>query len=910
MSSQEEQQTSDALKDNGADVNDKSTPTAQQTTLEPSSAKWANSVFSSSANSVNLSLSDPLNDLTIAAILRKLASLDSNHSEQANLPRSHCSSNVADEARCMNGAEDLPQTTNGKKNRKKKKRARSLIAGATSSDSNSNSAHNCPADESVKNGQALEHSVSDGKVDDPENSARNDTEAETIAIEGEQVETSAANDRVNCSLSANDSSSSVAGSGQSDSSFDSKGNEGTNASSPAAATATTAEGPFCSSTKTRKEMSASQGAKKANAKMQANNSTKNEPSMATGKSPRKSPKKSTEARAATIDATAAMSSRDATDAAADPQSSPSARRVESKRNAERNSVENGSSPKSEKSDGSTGKPVSSAKKADEKAGVPEKTREEVKAQREAKKAARAKAKNGSGATAAAMGGDDNKSNKGASVTADDASPKSAETSALEEAASDSRKAAVADDAQSSRSARRIERNAEENCVPGNPTATSESEMSKHRALEPDSSVEMTDGKSSLPKEMDIAVDARSSRPARETEQIVKENDSQGDSVAISKSEESKMPSVKATDVKSSLPEKTKEKVKAEREAKKTAKAAAKAKAKSKKTEEVTDKVKNDNMSDASAVDSEIVVATKSDTAQCQVIDAQKPDVAVVSSQSPRVTREVEESSKGSETQQQPSRSSQATESSVVVPARQDSTASENDGKTDGKSKAELRAERRAKQEAQRAAKQQQASAKQQPSSKKSSDATNREAPSVKPQPRQQPITETTSAKRHPRKDNDHEVNLFKHLYNERESLISLTKVPVNSTIHPAIVRLGAQYAGRTIVGSNARCLALLDAVKDVIQDFVKPEQADFTRSLEVCLRELLAYLHRYRPVAVSMQNAMRHLNWYMSNIPVTMPTDEVRVREFHKISQLVLRRWRRNDYGVMNTLVGIPLFTF
>ncbi|XP_025152721.1 translation initiation factor eIF-2B subunit delta-like isoform X3 [Harpegnathos saltator] len=222
----------------------------------------------------------------------------------------------------------------------------------------------------------------------------------------------------------------------------------------------------------------------------------------------------------------------------------------------------------------------------------------------------------------------------------------------------------------------------------------------------------------------------------------------------------------------------------------------------------------------------------------------------------QAAKETEESSIKSATRQSPI----AQAANVTSPAvsRLDNAISDDkaDGKAEGKSKAELRAERRAKQEAQRAAKQlQQISAKQQLSSTKSNERS-QETPSEKLRAQQ--------------------VVVEAHLYNERE--LSLASVPINSNIHPAIIGLGAQYTGRTIVGSNARCVALLAAVKQVILDFEKPEQADFTRSLEICLRDLLAYLHRCRPVAVSMQNAMRHLKWHMTNFSVTMSTCEAKTK--------------------------------
>ncbi|XP_032685906.1 translation initiation factor eIF-2B subunit delta isoform X2 [Odontomachus brunneus] len=867
---------------NSADISDKSSLTSQQAALELASAGLDKSVFSHS--SVNLSLSDPLNDLTIAAILKKLASLESSHAA-TNLPPSYCSSNVVDEAKSVNGAEDnLSQTTNGKKKRKKRKKcAKSSTVGATldedlqntsssnseSSVSNLNCDSNCSASrldsDSVGNGQILRQNV---LVNVADHSMQRDIETESIDIKNDQVEMSTTNHCVN-HLSANTvNGGSITGtsSGQSDSGAESKGEE-TNASSLASPTASTAEETFHSSTKTREKMSAQHGANKA-AKMKASkvagSTNRNKSSTADDKSLGKGTETET-----VKDVVASK-----TDVVADSQSSQSARRT---KNSKQNSIQNDSSAtsKSEKSNGSPQKPVSSTKKANVKASIPEKTKEEVKAQRQAKKAAKMKAKS---KKAAESTGTDNNDVQHESATADCTSPsKSAETKILGDVARDLRKATVVDDTQSSQSARESEpkQNAEENDIQSGLIATSGNEKSDYCAQESISSIKMINEESSLPEKTKPVTDSQNSQPVKEIEskQITGGNDIQSDPATVFKSEElsASPPSIKMADNKSSLPEKTREEVKAEREAKKAAKAAAKAKAKGKKTGETTDDVETEHEVSIGSVTTKPVVT--------DVQSSQETNVVVTSLQSPQPAREAEKSSK--ETQHPLTVQPANVESSAV--SRQDSAIS--DEKSEGKSKAELRAERRAKQEAQRAAKQlQQSAAKQQETSTKQqppstsqqlssakSGVRSQEAPLVKPQ---QAAGETASAKRVVKRDNDHEVNLFKHLYNERE--LSLDSVPVNSNIHPAIIGLGAQYAGRTIVGSNARCVALLAAVKQVIQDFVKPEQADFTRSLEVCLRDLLAYLHRCRPVAVSMQNAMRHLKWHMTTFPITISTDEAK----------------------------------
>ncbi|XP_006609133.1 translation initiation factor eIF-2B subunit delta [Apis dorsata] len=276
-----------------------------------------------------------------------------------------------------------------------------------------------------------------------------------------------------------------------------------------------------------------------------------------------------------------------------------------------------------------------------------------------------------------------------------------------------------------------------------------------------------------------------------------------------------------TNKKGNISEKSREEIKAEREAKKAAKAHAKAKAKSSK---ILDKdVSNDKSASLNNIKNKNSNETLKTTTNENIESA---EVLVVN----KITNICEKSS--------------ISETS-----------------NEGKSKAELRAERRAKQEAQRAAKQQILLEKNKIKSKEQ----NNNDKSL--------ITETVKKVIMPiktiQKCNTHEINLFKHLYHERKQAI--VNVPfVNSNIHPTIIRLGTQYANKIIVGSNARCVALLAAVKQLIYDFERPPQADFIRSLEANLQESVAYLHYCRPLAVSMQNAMRHLKWQMTQFPSSL----------------------------------------
>lgn len=109
-----------------------------------------------------------------------------------------------------------------------------------------------------------------------------------------------------------------------------------------------------------------------------------------------------------------------------------------------------------------------------------------------------------------------------------------------------------------------------------------------------------------------------------------------------------------------------------------------------------------------------------------------------------------------------------------------------------------KAERRAIQEAQRAAKAKALEEKTKPPVKVAPSKPKKEIKAT-PTPQKQPSSSI------------HKVKLFKHLYTEKCDL----NLDVNGPFHPAIVKLGIQYANDVIVGSNSRCYAFLNALKIV-----------------------------------------------------------------------------------------------
>eukprot|EP00668_Euglena_longa_P012046 GGOE01014471.1.p1 GENE.GGOE01014471.1~~GGOE01014471.1.p1 ORF type:complete len:482 (-),score=117.84 GGOE01014471.1:184-1539(-) len=81
-------------------------------------------------------------------------------------------------------------------------------------------------------------------------------------------------------------------------------------------------------------------------------------------------------------------------------------------------------------------------------------------------------------------------------------------------------------------------------------------------------------------------------------------------------------------------------------------------------------------------------------------------------------------------------------------------------------------------------------------------------------------------------------------------------------LHPAILRLGIQYQTHEIRGGNARCIAMLQALKQVIQDYTPPQaetKPNHGRDVVQALNKPIQFLINCRKLSVSMGNAIAGL---------------------------------------------------
>jgi len=193
------------------------------------------------------------------------------------------------------------------------------------------------------------------------------------------------------------------------------------------------------------------------------------------------------------------------------------------------------------------------------------------------------------------------------------------------------------------------------------------------------------------------------------------------------------------------------------------------------------------------------------------------------------------------------------------------------------SKAELKAKRREEQEAQRLAKSDKKSDVKEPIQKNSekAKAADKKTQNYKPETesKKSPIKKVLEVK----KPKINSVQLVQHLYRDPNPQYT-SKIVNFKDIHPVIVRLGVQYSEKVILGSNARCLSLLAAIKILISDLQTPPKQEYCRYLEGVLKSCTNYLQECRPFAVSMTNALRYFNLQLTHMDEKLSDNEKRAR--------------------------------
>jgi translation initiation factor eIF-2B subunit delta len=94
--------------------------------------------------------------------------------------------------------------------------------------------------------------------------------------------------------------------------------------------------------------------------------------------------------------------------------------------------------------------------------------------------------------------------------------------------------------------------------------------------------------------------------------------------------------------------------------------------------------------------------------------------------------------------------------------------------------------------------------------------------------------------------------------------------------HPAIVRLGLQYSNGSIRGANARCVAFMTTLKQVVLDYKTPEDKVLTRDLDSALVPQIDFLKKMRPMSIGMGNALKSFKVALHSLDPRLPENEAK----------------------------------
>lgn len=123
------------------------------------------------------------------------------------------------------------------------------------------------------------------------------------------------------------------------------------------------------------------------------------------------------------------------------------------------------------------------------------------------------------------------------------------------------------------------------------------------------------------------------------------------------------------------------------------------------------------------------------------------------------------------------------------------------------------------------------------------------------------------------------VELFRHLpqYEHGTQLPDLeSKFFQLEPMHPAVYKVGLRYLTGDISGGNARCIAMLQAFQEAIEDYSTPPEKALIRDLTAKIGSYVSFLIECRPLAISMGNAIRFLKNRIANLPLNLSESEAK----------------------------------
>jgi translation initiation factor eIF-2B subunit delta len=133
--------------------------------------------------------------------------------------------------------------------------------------------------------------------------------------------------------------------------------------------------------------------------------------------------------------------------------------------------------------------------------------------------------------------------------------------------------------------------------------------------------------------------------------------------------------------------------------------------------------------------------------------------------------------------------------------------------------------------------------------------------------------------------------IFDHLtsYSLKNSESIGIAASLNDT-HPAIASLGLRFANGSIRGANARCFAMLEAMKEVVRDYSTPPDKALERDLHKKIDRSFQFLTDCRPHSISMGNAKQYLRQVISNLDSNLSEEAAKTEILAEIDVFMKER--------------------
>ncbi|KAG2228965.1 hypothetical protein INT48_006075, partial [Thamnidium elegans] len=94
---------------------------------------------------------------------------------------------------------------------------------------------------------------------------------------------------------------------------------------------------------------------------------------------------------------------------------------------------------------------------------------------------------------------------------------------------------------------------------------------------------------------------------------------------------------------------------------------------------------------------------------------------------------------------------------------------------------------------------------------------------------------------------------------------------LHKNLHPSVLTLGLLFWDYKIVGSNARCISVLETLRKVIEDHRPPNNATFTRDIQKHLEPHIDFLLNIRNFSLSVREMIRYVKKAMSDLVAIHP---------------------------------------